>query len=189
MYRAVSYVGLTLALDITNEIEMTRLADDMTVHLTASNTGERLQVDGEDITDHLRGPDVERGVSVVAAISGVRAALVRQQRAIATHNPIVMVGRDIGTVVLQDATVKAYLNASVEVRARRRHAEREDAPDAQSYEDVLEDLLRRDRMDSERADSPLRPADDAMIIDTDEMEVGEVARKIVELVESICPTF
>jgi cytidylate kinase len=185
MYRAVSYVGLSRGLDIADELEMTRLAEDITMRLTSSRNDDRLLVDGQDITDHLRKPEVERGVSTVAAISGVRLALVRQQRAIAADGPIVMVGRDIGTVVLQDATVKAYLNASVEVRAKRRYDERKDSPGSLSYAAVLEDLIRRDTMDSERADSPLRPADDAVIIDTDGLAIGEVARRIVDLVDSI----
>ncbi len=182
MYRAVSYIGLSRGLDIADEDDMTRLAEYITMWLKASKEGERLLVDGEDITDHLREPQVERGVSVVAAIPGVRVALVRQQRAIAADGPIVMVGRDIGTVVLWNARVKVFLNASAEVRARRRHEERKNSPGSPRYDEVLEDLIRRDTMDSERADSPLRPAEDAVIMDTDDMAISEVARSIVELV-------
>ena len=185
MYRAVSYVGLKRGLDIANTGEMTRLAENITMALISSNDGDRLLVDGEDITDHLRESDVERGVSTVSAISGVRVALVRQQRAVATDGPIVMVGRDIGTVVLQDAKVKVYLNASVEVRARRRYQERKNSPGSLGYDEVLKDLILRDTMDTERADSPLRPATDSVIMDTDGMEIGEVARRIVELAKNV----
>lgn len=185
MYRAISYVGLNRGLDIADEGEMPRLATSITMRLTSSDGEDRLIVDDNDITDYLREPDVERGASTVATISGVRVALVRQQRTIATDGPIVMVGRDIGTVVLQDAKVKVYLNATVEVRARRRYEERKNSLGSLSYDAVLKDLVQRDTMDTERADSPLRPATDSVIMDTDGMEISEVARRIVELVDNV----
>lgn len=154
------------------------------MRLTEPSGGERLLVDGHDVTDHLGAPLIEQGASIVATIPGVRRALVQQQRAIAADGPIVMVGRDIGTVVLQDAKTKIYLDASVETRARRRYGERKRSPGFPSYDEVLDSLTARDRMDSERSDSPLRPAHDAVMIDTDGLDACEVAQRIIELTES-----
>ncbi len=183
MYRAVAYAGLSAGLDLHDQVEMTNLTESLTMQLVEAASGERLLVDGEDITDRLHEPLVDQGASAVAVISGVRRALVQQQRGIAADGPIVMVGRDIGTVVLPDTPNKIYLDASPEIRAKRRHEERKDAPGSSDYDDVLKSLIARDRMDSERNDSPLHPADDAVIIDTDNLDASETARRIIELIE------
>lgn len=182
MYRAVAYAGLRARLDLHDEVEMTHLAESLTMRLVESERGDRLLVDGEDVTDRLHETLVDQGASSVAAISGVRRALVHQQRSIATAGPIVMAGRDIGTVVLPNAT-KFYLDASPETRAVRRYEERKDTPGSSSYEEVLESLVARDKMDSERGDSPLHPAADAVIIDTDSLDACKTARRIIELIE------
>ncbi len=183
MYRAVAYASLSAGLDLHDQVEMTRLAESLKIRLVESESGERLLLDGEDITDRLHEPLVDQGASSVAAISGVRRALVQQQRGIAADGPIVMVGRDIGTVVLADAPTKVYLDASAETRAMRRYEERKTTPGSPDYERVLETLISRDRMDSERSDSPLHPAHDAVIIDTDNLDASETARRIIELIE------
>ena len=182
MYRAVAYAGLSAKLDLEDQDEMSQLAGSLTMRLVESEHGERLTVDGEDITDKLHEPSVDQGASTVAVISDVRCALVHQQRKIAADGPIVMAGRDIGTVVLPSAS-KFYLDASPETRAVRRYEERKDTPGSSSYGEVLESLIARDRMDSERSDSPLHPAHDAVIIDTDNLDASETARRIVELIE------
>ena len=143
---------------------------------------DRLTVDGEDMTDHLRRPEVERGVSLVSRVPGVRRALVGQQRTIAKAGPVVMAGRDIGTVVLPEAGVKVYLTASVEERARRRFLELKQDGETAEYGRVLSELRRRDKIDSERDDSPLRPAEDAVMLDTDGIEIEDLARQIVSYV-------
>src|SRR5690606_32879385 len=112
-------------------------------------------------------PDVEAHVSQVSAYKGVRTAMTKKQREIGAKGGVVMVGRDIGTVVLPDAEIKLYLDASVEERARRRHLELVDRGKDSNYEFVLEDLKRRDKIDSSREIAPLRPAEDAIIIDSD----------------------
>ena len=183
MYRAVAYASLSAGLDLHDQDEMTRLTESLTMQLVESERGERLLVDGEDITDRLHEPQIDQGASTVATLSGVRRALVLQQRGIAADGPIVMVGRDIGTVVLPDTPNKIYLDASPEIRAKRRHEERKDAPGSSDYDDVLDSLIARDRMDSKRSDSPLHPADDAVIIDTDNLDASETARQIIELIE------
>ena len=183
MYRAVAYASLSAGLDLHDQDEMIRLTESLTMQLVESERGERLLVNGQDITDKLHEPQVDQGASTVATLSGVRRALVHQQRGIAADGPIVMVGRDIGTVVLPHATTKIYLDASPETRAKRRYQERKDAPGSPDYDDVLESLISRDRMDSERTDSPLHPADDAVIIDTDSLDASQTARRIINLIE------
>lgn len=183
MYRAVAHAGLSAQLDLQVQDELTRLAESLKIRLVESERGERLLVDGEDVTDQLYRPSVDQGASTVATISGVRRALVLQQRLIAADGPIVMVGRDIGTVVLPHAITKIYLDASPETRAKRRYQERKYAPGSPNYAEVLENLIARDKMDSERSDSPLHPAHDAVIINTNSLDASETARRIIELIE------
>ena len=181
MYRAVAYAGLSAKLDLEDQDEMTRLAERLTIKLVESKRGERLLVNGTDVTDQLHDSRVEQGVVPVAAIRGVRRILVDQQRSIATDGSIVMVGRDIGTMVIPDSKTKFYLTASPETRARRRYEERKNTPDSPTYDDVLERLVHRDKIDSQRAES--HPADDAVIIDTDSLDASETARRIIDLIE------
>ncbi len=185
MYRAVAHAGLDAQLDLRDQSEMSRLAEGLTMRLLQTESGERLLIDGRDVTNLLFEPLVDQGASTVAAISGVRRALVHQQREIAEDGPIVMTGRDIGTVVLPDAPLKIYLDASVETRALRRFEERKNRSDSPSYEEVLDSLIARDRMDSERSDSPLKPAEDAVIIDTDSLDACETAHRIIDLIEDV----
>ena len=179
MYRAVTWVALSRGVGLGDDEALAELATSLEMRLVPGEAGDRLLVDGEDVTDFLREPEVDRGVSQVSAVSGVRRALVEQQRAIASEGSIVMLGRDIGTVVLPDADVKVFLKASVEVRARRRYSELQEKGSDISYDQVASDLERRDRIDSERADSPLRPADDAIQIDTDSLSVEDIAERIL----------
>lgn len=183
MYRAVAHAGLSAQLNLHDQEEMSRLAESLTMRLLQTESGERLLIDGRDVTDLLFESAVDQGASTVAAIPGVRRALVHQQRVIAEDGPIVMTGRDIGTVVLPDAPLKIYLDASAETRAFRRFEERKTRPHSPTFEKVLDSLIARDRMDSERSDSPLRPADGAVIIDTDSLDACETARRIIDLIE------
>ena len=182
MYRAITRLALRRSTELTDEASLTTLARGVTMRLAPGEGGHRLLVDGEDISDQMRDPEVERGVSLVSKVSGVRSAMVERQRAIAKEGWTVMVGRDIGTVVLPDAAVKVYLTASVEVRARRRFLEFQRQGESVDYSQVVNGLTRRDKIDSERADSPLRPADDAVIIDTDDIGVEELAERILDIV-------
>ena len=181
MYRAVTLAALRRRIAFDDEAALADLASSIDMSPRECGGRERLLVDGEDVTAALRGPAVERGVSLVSKVSGVRAALAASQRAIAAQGPIVMVGRDIGTVVLRDAPLKIYLDASIPVRARRRFMELEAWGAGVEYEQVVRELGRRDKIDSERLDSPARPAGDAFRIDTDERSVEELALKIQNL--------
>jgi cytidylate kinase len=140
-------------------------------------------VDGEDLTGVLRQPEVERGVSLVSRVPKVRRAMVAVQRRLASRRRVVMAGRDIGTVVLPSADLKIYLDASVEERARRRHEELVALGRSFTQSDVRQQILRRDAIDSQREDSPLRAAEDAVVISTDGLNQEQVVEKIVALVE------
>ena len=181
MYRAVTRSALRLGVDVGDEGALGDLAAGMSMRLEAGEDGVyRLWVDGEDVTDELRTPEIDRNVSAVSKVPAVRRTMVEQQRAIAGRVPVVMAGRDIGTVVLRDAPVKVFLTASIEERARRRTLQ----DPAADLERTRLDLERRDAIDSGREDSPLRAAEDAVVIATDGLEVEEIARRIVDLAES-----
>ena len=182
MYRAATRLALDRGVDLEEEEGLARLARGLKMELAAVEGGDRLLVDGQDLADRLRDPDVERGVSLVAKVSAVRRALVEQQRAIASEGPTVVVGRDIGTVVMPNAPIKVYLTAPVDVRARRRYEELQRRGEAVDYAQTVMELQRRDKIDSERADSPLRPAEDATVIDTEGRGVEELAHQILGLV-------
>ena len=182
MYRAVALAALRTDVPFFDDDAVTECALAASLTLGDSPEGTRVVLDGEDITDRLRIPEVEAVVSRVAEIAGVRHVLVAKQQEMAKGGPIVMVGRDIGTVVLADADLKVYLRASVEERARRRHAERVGTDKESSLEAVEAALKSRDYIDSHRAASPLRPADDAVIIETDSLGIEDVVDRVLELV-------
>ena len=181
MYRAVTLAALRGGALLADDVALTACAIASELSLGDAPEGTRVLLDGEDVTDELRGPEVEGAVSRVAAVAGVRHVLVEKQQAVAAEGAIVMVGRDIGTVVLADADVKAYLQASVEERAKRRHAERLGTNKETSLEAVEEALRSRDHIDSSREASPLRPAEDAVVIDTDSLTIEQVVEKVLNL--------
>ena len=183
MYRAIAWAAIQHRINPTDTAALTELTESADIRLAAHADGDRLLLDGADITDNLRLSEVDGIVSQVSAVSGVRRALVAQQRAIACRGAIVMSGRDIGTVVLPNASVKVFLTASAEVRAARRHAEMRQEQEASDYKQVLDGLRRRDRIDSMRDDSPLRQADDAVMICSDDITLEEVVLKILGLAQ------
>lgn len=167
MYRSVAFAALRRGIDPSDADDVARVALDMELDVTA----DQVLVDGVDATIEIRGPEVTRAVSLVAANPGVRAEMRRRQREwAAERGGGVMEGRDIGTVVFPDATLKVYLTAAPEVRASRRSKEVTDL----DYETVAADLARRDAIDEGRADSPLAQAPDATIIDTTDLSVDEI---------------
>ena len=186
MYRAVTWVALERGLDIADEETITTLAEKIKIDVTQPTVDDGRQytvyADGTDVTWQIRRPEVDANVSPVSAYPGVRAALTAQQRHIGQRGRIIMVGRDIGTVVLPDADLKIYLDASVEERARRRYLEVREREQPAEYEEILEAMRRRDKIDSEREAAPLRPADDAVIVDTEGLSIEQVLAKVEELV-------
>ena len=185
MYRAVTYIALKNRICLEDFDALRNIATETRFSVNQREKGEwRLLTDGQDITDHLHSDEINRNVSPVSAVSAVRRALVQQQRHIASGGRIIMAGRDIGTVVLADAPIKLYLTASPATRAERRTKDAEGNADRQSYREVLQSIERRDGIDSNRADSPLRPAKYAIIVETDDLTVDEVVEKILALIES-----
>jgi len=188
MYRAVTWVALQRGVDIADEEAITALAQSIEINITKPTVDDGRQytvyANGEDVTWQIRRPEVDANVSPVSAYPGVRKALTKQQRRIGRQGRIVMVGRDIGTVVLPKADLKIYLDATVEERARRRYREILDRGEEAKYEEVLASMRRRDKIDSEREAAPLRPAEDAIIIDTTELSIAEVLATVEELIQS-----
>lgn len=176
MYRAVTLAALDAGADLDDEAAIAKIAQEVDMEVG----GERVQVDGRDVTHAIRGPEVTAAVSTVAAHPLVRAALVARQRDwIERRAEGVVEGRDIGTVVFPDAALKVFLTASNEERARRRHLEEAAAERDRAVGDIESDMARRDTHDSQRKASPLRAAAGAMIVDTTARPVGEVVDDIV----------
>jgi cytidylate kinase len=182
MYRAVTWLALQQGVDLEDEDALVVLAQTAVIELgqPQSNGGPTIKINGRDITDELRAPEVDRSVSLVSRVQGVRHAMVEKQRALAREGSLIMLGRDIGSVVLTDAPVKVYLDASAEVRARRRHRELAENGAERPEGEILAELVARDEMDSRRHVSPLRPAADAIIIDTDALSLDEVVARVRE---------
>ena len=186
MYRAVTWVALEHNISPADERSVTALVELLTIQVTPPTQDDGRQytvyAGGRDVTWAIRRPEVDAAVSPISTYAGVRRVLTEQQRQIAAGGRIVMVGRDIGTVVAPDADLKLYLQASVEERAHRRYLERRARGEAITYEEVLASMRCRDRIDSERAQAPLRPADDAVIVDTDGLSVEEVLDRVEALI-------
>ncbi len=185
MYRAVTLAAIREGIDINDEAEVTRLANcvhiDVRTPSVADGRKEDVLLNGEDVTWAIREPEVERWVSKISAYGGVRKAMTELQRQIGKRGKVVMVGRDIGTVVMPDADLKIYLDASLEERARRRYNELVQRGEAVRFEDILDGLKQRDRIDSSRDIAPLKPAEDAVILNTDGLSVEEVLSRVFEL--------
>ena len=186
MYRAVTLDALQNGVDIADIEAITRLAETAIIEVLPPVGQDERQytvlLNGNDVTWLLRNDDIERNVSYPSKYPGVRDAMVSQQRRIAERGNVVMVGRDIGTVVLPDADLKIYLDASVEERARRRYNELITRGEKAIYADVLASMRQRDLIDSTRQTSPLRPANDAVVIDSTGRDVNDVLTEIKHLV-------
>lgn len=188
MYRAVTLAALQQVGGVDDEARVTDLAEKVVIDVRPpSVTDGRLEdvlLDGKDVTWKIRQPEVDGNVSKVSAYPGVRKAMTDQQRRIGQRGKVVMVGRDIGTVVMPDADLKVYLEASVEERARRRYKEVRGRGEPCEFEQILDALRRRDQFDSTRALAPLRPAEDAVILDTDQLSIEEVVEAVMRLVNN-----
>jgi CMP/dCMP kinase len=184
MYRAATVAVLDAGVDPEDAEAVAAVVAKARIEVGTTAGAEVVKVDGVDVADRIRGPLVTRAVSPVSAVPAVRRQLVDQQRAlVAAAEAVVVEGRDIGTVVLPDATLKVYLTAAPEIRAQRRAAQLGIA-DAAGIAELAEDLRRRDEYDSGRADSPLRPADDAVIVDSTHMDRAAVVDRVVALAAS-----
>lgn len=186
MYRAVTWLALQQGLEISDEVAVTALAEHVKIDVLPPSIEDgrayTVIVDGQDITWDIRRPEVEANVSPVSAYPGVRQALSVQQRRIGKRGRVVMVGRDIGTVILPNADLKIYLDASVEERARRRFKELRGRGEPADYNDILQSMRRRDQIDSQRKVAPLRPAEDAVILCSDGLDADQVLERAKSLV-------
>jgi len=182
MYRAITWVALERGFSVEDEANVTALAETVSIDVNSPSIDDGrdydVLADGIDVTWEIRRPEVDQNVSVVAAYPGVRKALTTQQRRIGLRGDVIMVGRDIGTVVLPEADLKVFLVASVEERARRRYLQRLDRGEDVEYPPILQGMKKRDKIDSTRDVAPLRAAEDAVIIDSDQMTIEEVVQKI-----------
>lgn len=187
MYRAVAFQALKEGINVDDEEQMTKLAERIEIDILPASSQDGRQFDviinGEDHSWDIRATAVNAVVSEVSVYPGVRQAMTLQQRKIAEKGKIVMIGRDIGTVVLPDADMKIYLDASVEVRAQRRYIEDLGRGKDVCLEDVVNSLRHRDEIDSGRAVAPLKAAEDAIMIDSDRMTVYEVVEHVMKLLE------
>ncbi|HEV8597321.1 MAG TPA: (d)CMP kinase [Candidatus Dormibacteraeota bacterium] len=178
MYRAITRLATQRGIDPNDLEAVTRLAEDHTIRIE----GERVWADGVELTEGIYDTDYADALPIVSAISGVRKALVGQQRRMA-QSGVVMAGRDIGTVVFPDAAHKFFLVASLDEKVRRRAAQYERRGERVDDEAMRKEVEMRDRVDSERQVAPLKPADDAVIIDTDNLDLDEVVERIVREVK------
>lgn len=184
MYRALALKALRNHVVVTDGAAVLALTHNTAITLEPTASGNRVLLDGEDVTTSLRNPDVTQAASQVSVHGPVRVWMVNAQRSLGLAAPtgVVMEGRDIGTVVFPDADVKIFLDASVEARGNRRFAQQ---PATESKEDLLRDMRERDKRDRERTESPLRPAEDAVLIDTTGMTLDQVLERAVDIVENI----
>ena len=183
IYRTVAYGVLGAGLDPHDDGAVSAYLS--TVHIVPTWDTEGKQhmlLDGEDVTAYIRSPEVSQNASVVAAIARVRDLLLETQRSVAREYSVIMDGRDIGTVVLPKADVKIFLTASAEVRAKRRWLELQQKGAPDTYDQVLEEMIRRDLRDSQRETCPLRQAEDAILLDTSDMDLEESICRVVQLV-------
>ena len=178
MYRAITWLALRCATPMADEEGLGDLADRHQIRLDDGES-DQVWVGKHQLGPELRDAPVERQVSLVARVPQVRRALVQQQRALAKEGNIVMVGRDIGTVVLPCADLKVFLSASPEQRARRRWRDLVDRGQHVDFQQVLRETQERDEIDSNRADSPLRPAEDALTLDTGQLTIDQVVEQIL----------
>ncbi|MED1123125.1 (d)CMP kinase [Bacillus atrophaeus] len=183
MYRAITYVALKESADLTDEKMLSGLLKKTTIELITSKEGQKVLVNGNDVTEDIRKDEVSNQVSIVAKHRSVREEMVRRQQLLGDKGGVVMDGRDIGTHVLPNAEVKIFLLASVEERANRRFEENVKKGYDVNYETLIEEIARRDKLDSEREVSPLRKADDAVEIDTTSLSIDEVAGRILEIAD------
>jgi cytidylate kinase len=186
MYRAVTWAVLDRGLDVHNLADASALAETLIIDVQTGGPDDGRQytvlADGQDITWAIRSPQVEQYVSLVSSYPRVRAALTDQQRRIAANGRVVMVGRDIGTVVLPNADLKIFLRASAEERARRRTKDSQTQGQPTSYQEILAAIKERDKQDIEKPISPLVPAKDAVIVDTDGLSIADVVARLKQLV-------
>lgn len=181
MYRALTYKALNKGASLDNEAELIEILNNTSIELMPGESGQKVLLDGIEVTNEIRSAEVTNQVSYVAVHELVRKEMVKRQQQFAVDGGVVMDGRDIGTHVLPNAEVKVFLLASVEQRAQRRHAENTQKGFPSDLEKLKEEIAARDKIDSEREVAPLKKADDAVEIDTTSLSITDVVAKIMDL--------
>lgn len=182
MYRTLTYAALEQKVDIENEEQLMEVVKNVNIEFQQGENTQLVFLNGQDVSEVIRTPDVTNRVSIVAKHRLVREEMVRRQQELAKKGGVVMDGRDIGTHVLPDAEVKIFMLASVEERAERRHLENLNKGFDSNLEQLKEEIAQRDKLDSEREVSPLKKADDALELDTTSLSIEEVVQKIMSIV-------
>lgn len=183
MYRVVTLAVLRNHISLEDYDAIYELVQNIEIRFSMKDGKQSVFMNGEDVTDEIRSLEVTKNVSAVSALKEVRTRLVHLQREIAENHSIIMDGRDIGTVVLPQAEIKIFLVASVEERAKRRFIENQEKGIEMSYEELVEDIRRRDYIDSTRKESPLKKAEDAIEIDTTTMTIEDVVKTVTALIQ------
>ena len=183
MYRVVTLAVLRNNISLDDHEAIEKLVQTIEIGFSMQDGKQSVFMNGEDVTDEIRSVEVTRNVSAVSALKEVRTRLVHLQQEIAENHSIIMDGRDIGTVVLPQADIKIFLVASVEERAKRRFIENQEKGIEMSYEELVEDIRRRDHIDSTRKESPLRKAEDAIEVDTTKMTIEDVVKVVTALIQ------
>ena len=183
IYRTIGYAAFSRGLDAKDASQIAPLLKDIHIEMSFDeNGGQQMLLDGKDVSTEIRLPEISMYASNVSALPCVRAYLLEMQRDIARKRSVIMDGRDIGTVVLPDAEVKVFLCADVETRARRRFLELEQRGTPKPFDEVLRDMEQRDYNDTHRAAAPLRPADDAIMIDNTDMDFAASLELLLDVI-------
>lgn len=186
MYRAMALYAIKNGIDVVGQRDLLiSKLDDVKISLKYTQDGQRVLLDGEDVSERIREADVSLGASNVAVIPEVRLKLVQMQRELAKSDNVIMDGRDIGTYVLPNASLKIFLTASLEERAKRRYEELKNKGTECDYEEVKKDMAYRDKNDSEREFAPLKQADDAVLVDTTDKNLEQAVEIIEKMVKDI----
>ncbi|MGN5648306.1 (d)CMP kinase [Bacillus sp. Brlt_9] len=185
MYRAITYAALEQKVDIENEEQLMEVVKNVKIEFQQGENTQLVFLNGQDVSEVIRTPEVTNRVSIVAKHRLVREEMVRRQQELAEKGGVVMDGRDIGTHVLPDAEVKIFMLASVEERAERRHLENMNKGFDSNLEQLKGEIAQRDKLDSEREVSPLKKADDALELDTTSLSIEEVVQKIMSIVSGV----
>ncbi|BCC58162.1 TPA: (d)CMP kinase [Bacillus cereus] len=185
MYRTLTYAALEQKVDIENEEQLMEVVKNVNIEFQQGENTQLVFLNGQDVSEVIRTPDVTNRVSIVAKHRLVREEMVRRQQELAKKGGVVMDGRDIGTHVLPGAEVKIFMLASVEERAERRHLENLNKGFDSNLEQLKEEIAQRDKLDSEREVSPLKKADDALELDTTSLSIEEVVQKIMSIVSGV----
>lgn len=185
MYRTITYAALEQKVDIENEEQLMEVVKNVKIEFQQGENTQLVFLNGQDVSEVIRTPEVTNRVSIVAKHRLVREEMVRRQQELAEKGGVVMDGRDIGTHVLPDAEVKIFMLASVEERAERRHLENMNKGLDSNLEQLKEEIAQRDKLDSEREVSPLKKADDALELDTTSLSIEEVVQKIMGIVSGV----